>query len=495
MKTFQDAIQEEMDQLHFMKALDLLDQLPNLSAFDWYQKGLCHGSIYKTKQAEEDYQQALKMSSSPSFRHKVQMRLLGLYVQSGQLEKAKDIYAVLRENSNFSKPNHLFYEALYLYETGDLNAALAKSLKLARLNDPSLGKVRCEAWTLCGDLYSAKGDFESAVTAYNQALDLLSVWPENWRELRKALILNNLADLYEQFEMWDMANAIYEKAWQALQHVHDNSIYDLDGYKLEILLSMANFQGLIDEFERAKVLLKQAEAIACTLSKPAFYYWMSRLNYIEGLCELYSQNPKYDPFEKLFEAWKLQEIFLSKSMAASREYLGRTAYYAAYTYNPDKAQGIGQKELYLQALDLFKQCFFKDPKFFGFTIGSICNELGNLDIKTDPVQALDWYFQALQAYDTYLDRWPEDVWAQSSLLVVILNLLKAIPFEQVGVEKSESLLDLFEAILPSVWEDLDTHEQGVDALERLLEIESLYPWASKRLEAIHDAFIQEEALQ
>lgn len=494
MKTFQDAIQEEMDQLHFMKALDLLDQLPNLSAFDWYQKGLCHGSIYKTKQAEEDYQQALKMSSSPAFRHKVQMRLLGLYVQSGQLEKAKDIYRVLVKNSDFSKPNHLFYEALYLYETGDLNASLAKSLKLARLNDPSLGKVRCEAWTLCGDLYSAKGDFENALEAYSQALDLLSVWPENWRELRKALILNNLADLYEQFEMWDMANAIYEKAWQAIEQVQDDAIYDLDGYKLEILLSMANFQGLIDEFERAKALLKQAEAIACTLFKPSYYYWMSRLNYIEGLCELYSQNPKYDPFEKLFEAWQLQETFLSKSKASSREYLGRIAYYAAYTYNPNKAQGVSQKDLYLQALQLFKECLFKDPKFFSFTLASICNELGNLELSTNPTKALEWYSNALQAYTDYLKTWPEDHWAQSSLLVVILNLFKAIPFEQADLKKAEALLDTFETMLHSVWDDPDTHMQGVDALERLLEIESLYPWASQRLEAIHDAFIQEEAL-
>lgn len=497
MKTLQDAIQEEMDQLHFVKALALLDQLETPTAMNWFQKGLCHAAISAPFQAEQEYEQALESGGSASFLSKVQLRLLALYVQTGQLEKAHGVYRQLEKDQH--KPDFLFYKALYLYEMGAPRQALEAALCLAQMEDPTLLKLRCEAWTLCGDLYSALGAFQKGVEAYHEALDLLEGWPPNWRDLRQALILNNLADLYEQFERWDMAQAIYEKAWQAIEKVEDEQIYDLAGYKLEILLSMANFQGLIDEFEAAYVVLDKAKALVKTILRPAYFYWCSRINYIEGLCELYSQNPKYDPFEKLFLAWSLQKTFLSQSLASSKEYLGRTAYYAAYTYNPHKAQGISQRELYDQALSLFQQCLFKDPKFFGFTIASIQNEIGNLELTNNPHQAVAWYSKALDSYERYQADWPEDGFAQSSLLAVLLNLFGAQTLDELANPKnpyrSEALIDRFEKTLPFVWRDPDLHIQAVDALERLLENEKLYRLCPERLEAIHDAFIQAQDLQ
>ena len=56
--------------------------------------------------------------------------------------------------------------------------------------------------------------------------------------LRKALILNNLADVYEQFEYWDQAASVYEQAWKSIEEIQDDQIFDLDGYRLEILMSM-----------------------------------------------------------------------------------------------------------------------------------------------------------------------------------------------------------------------------------------------------------------
>ncbi len=498
METLQDAIQEEMDQLHFVKALELLDQLDELKAQDWFQKGICHAAIFASFQAEQEYEYALELGVDASFLAKVRLRLLALYVQTGQLEKAHKIYGQLVEDKKPLKPDFLFYKALYLYETGFLSNALEAALTLAKMEDPTLLKLRCEAWTLCGDLYSAIGEFEKGVDAYHEALDLLNSWPENWRDLRQALILNNLADLYEQFERWDMAQAIYKKAWQAIEHVEDEQIYDLNGYKLEILLSMANFQGLIDEFEVAREILQKAQTLVETIPKPAYFYWLSRINYIEGLCELYGQNPKYDPFEKLFLAWSLQKTFLSQSLASSKEYLGRTAYYAAYTYNPQKAQGVSQRELYDQALSFFQQCLFKDPKFFGFTIASIQNEIGNLELAKNPIQAVAWYGKALDSYERYQADWPEDGFAQSSLLAVLLNLFGAQTLDELtnpqNPYRGEVLLDRFEKTLPLVWNDPDIHIQAVEALERLLENEKVYRLWPKRLEAIHDAFIQAQDL-
>lgn len=492
MKTQYDVIQEEIDQLHFEKALQLLKQLPWCDAKAWYQKGLCYAAMYASSQAEQAYQKALENSSL--LKDKVWSRLLALYIQTGQLQKAKDAYAHLLEKE---EEDFLFYKALYLYETGDLFQALKTALHLAKTQGST--KMGCEAWTFCGDLYSALGEFEKGVQAYNEALEELEVWPENWRNVRKALILNNLADLYEQFEFWEMAQAIYEKAWLAIDQVQDADIYDLNGYRLEILLSMANFQGLIDEFEKAHEWLKKAKELVKSIPKPAYFYWLSRIHYLEGLCELYRQNPNDDPFENLFLAWQLQEKFLSKSKAASKEYLGRIAYYAAYTYNPAKAQGISQKALYKQALALFEECAFKDPKFFGFTIASIQNEMGNLERWKDPPKALTWYRKALFSYDHYLATWPEDGLAQSSLLVVLLNLLSTQSEEDLidpkNPQRAEVLLDRFETALHPIWEKEDTHEQGVEALEHLLENETLYSLYPQRLEAIHSTFIQPQSLQ
>lgn len=492
MKTLHDAIGQERDQLHFLNALKLLDQIPEKkrTAHDYYQAGICQSAIYASKQAEESYQKALAKCDSKVLEGKIEERLLALYLQTGQIEKADKAYSALQKISQKDfRIESLFYEALYHYEKGELNDALESALQLAQTQDSSLSKMRCEAWTLCGDLYSSKGALKEATKAYGQALRLLKVWPDNWRSLRKALILNNLADVYEQFEQWDLAQAVYKQAWKVILEVDDEQIYDLKGYKLEILLSIANFYALIDELDLAQSWLKKAEEIAQNMPKPSYYYWMSRVNYVGGLCELYGQNPNVDPFDKLFAAWSLQNTFLSLSKAASKEYLGRTAYYAAYTYNPSKGarQGISQKKLYEQALALFEQSAFKDPKFFLFSIASIHNELATLERLSNPSKAASLYFQAICNYQNYLHQWPEDMLAQSSLLVALLNLLGVLNDSELK-EQGSHFLDLFEKTLTYVWNDPETHEQAVEALEHLLENDRVYHLYAPRLEEIHDAF-------
>lgn len=498
MKTLLDPIQQDIDELHFTQALQLLNQIPEekRTAQRLYQAGVCYSAIYASKLAEKEYQKALEKCESKTLSIKIYLRLLALYLQTGQTEKADKVYLSLQKDfKGISLPESLFYEALYHYEKGELNEGLELALELAQLENSSLNKIRCEAWSLCGDLYSAQGSLKEATKAYGQALRLLKIWPKNWRPLRKALILNNLADVYEQFEQWSLAKAVYKQAWKAILEVDDEQIYDLKGYKLEILFSIANFYALIDELDLAQNWLRKAEIIAKQMPKPCYYYWMSRVNYIDGLCELYAQNPSIDPFEKLFKAWQLQNTFLSLSPAASKEYLGRTAYYAAYTYNEEigKIQGISQKKLYEQALMLFEQCAFKDPKFFLFSIASIYNELATLEIENDPSKATSLYFKAINSYCNYLQSWPEDLLAQSSLLVALLNLFSVINVEKLE-EHQQYLLDLFEKTLVQVWNDPETHEQALEALERLLENDALYQLNARRLEEIHDAFLSQTIL-
>ena len=121
-----------------------------------------------------------------------------------------------------------------------------------------------------------------------------------------------------------------------------------------------------------------------------------------------------------------------------------------------------------------------------------------MDLLNDPHSAIEWYYKALDSYERYQADWPEDSFAQSSLLAVILNLFGAQTFEELANPKNpyrgEILLERFEKALPLVWNDPDVHLQAVDALERLLENEKLYRLWPERLEAIHDAFIQAKDL-
>lgn len=303
--------------------------------------------------------------------------------------------------------------------------------------------------------------------------------------LRKALILNNLADVYEQFEYWDQAASVYEQAWKSIEEIQDDQIFDLDGYRLEILMSMANFYALQDNLSQAEEILEKAKPIADKIDMPLRLYWESRMEYISGLCELYSENPKYNPFIKLFDAWKLQTQYLTRFPAATKEYLARTAYYAAYCYDPKLAGDVSQRQLYEQALDEFERCVFKDPKFFLFCIASVQNELGNLEVESNPAKAVELYEKSVEGYRAYLKLWPEDMLAQSSLLAVLLNLF-GVYDEDTLRQKGAELLDIFEKALQSLDQDEETRATATDALARLLDDDRLYALYADRLEKIHN---------
>ncbi len=497
MDNLTNEIRREMNVLHFSKALTLLASIDDKdkTAADWLLTGICHAAIYDWNQARDDYLKALSLSPSPLLANRIRLRLVYLFTQTGVLDQAQKWYdqidlpeadgKELSQEQAEAAGDYLFYGALLAYEKSELDRALSLALKLAEKGDPTLGKIRCEAWTLAGDLYSAKGELRKALDCYGQSLRLLPSLPESWRELRKALILNNLADVYEQFECYREAAGVYSQAWKCVMATQDDQIFDLSGYKLEILLSMANFYALKDDLDQAKELLAHARPLAETIELPLQLYWKSRIDYIGGLCELYSENPKYNPFAKLFEAWQLQTRYLSVSPASCREYLARTAYYAAYCYDEKIAGNVSQKELYDQALHEFELCYFKDPKFFLFCIASVQNELGNLASKTDPNSAFKLYSRAAKSYETYLKRWPEDQLAQTSLLAVLLNLFGVMNEMQLK-ENGIRMLTLFEMVARYLMRDVEGRPQAQEAIIRLLDDDRLYALYPKRLEKIHD---------
>lgn len=494
MKNIREEIRSEIDALHFKHAIELLNTIPQeqKNAEDWLHEGMCYAACYEWAHAKEDYLKALASHPSKKQTNRIRLRIVSLYTHTGDFEQANEWYQQVLNDSSTTEfdANRLYAGAILDYERGDLKGALDLVLQLANTNDNAIGRLRCEAWTLCGDLYSALGEFKPAIDAYAKSLRLLQYYPQNWRNLRKALILNNLADIYEQFELYDQAENIYQKAWHIIETMEDLHIFDLAGYQLEILVSMANFYTLVDETKQALDCLEKAKAYVCQIEMPRALYWQSRMNYIGGLAELYTENPQYHPFNKIFTAYKQQSEYLTYCPAASKEYLARTAYYAAYCYDETQAEGVLQEDLYQQALTEFKLCYFKDPKFFLFCIASVENELGNIEHIRNPQKAYQFYSQAIIGFEKYLKRWPDDQLAYFSLTTAFLNFLSVASQENLAWYGHDVFKRLIE-VLTILNDDEQTQDLAFQAAQRVLEIESLYPNFIDELEQIHHLYCKQ----
>ena len=233
MKTIQQQIHSAIDTLHFKLAITLLNTIPQdqKDAEDWMNEGNCYAACYEWAKAKEDYFQALASNPSPAQKKKIHLRLVSLFTHTGDFKQANKWYQEVLSNDdpNQFDANQLYSGAILDYESGNLQGALALVDQLAHSPAIFSNRIRCEAWTLCGDLYSALGEFQPAVDAYYKSLEFIKDYPVNWQNLRKALVLNNLADIYEQFELYDQAEQIYQQAWEAMMLVDDLDIFDLDG--------------------------------------------------------------------------------------------------------------------------------------------------------------------------------------------------------------------------------------------------------------------------
>lgn len=494
MENIRKQIRSAIDALHFKHAIELLNTISQdqKSAEDWMLEGNCHAACYEWTQAKKDYFRALSTNPSKQERHKICLRLVSLYTHTGDFKQANQWYQdILTESSpDQFDANQLYAGAILDYESGHLQDALNLLDELTQSNAVFSNRLRCEAWTLCGDLYSALGEFKPAVEAYSKALEFIKDYPANWQNLRKALVFNNLADIYEQFELYDQAEQVYLQAWDEIKNVDDHDIFDLAGYQLELLVSMANFYTLIDETEQAKACLDEARIYVQQIEMPRALYWQSRIHYIDGLAELYTENPKYNPFEKIYTAWKEQCEYLTHCPAASKEYLARAAYYAAYCYDETLEPNISQEELYLQALTEFKRCAFKDPKFFLFCIASIENELGNIEHVQNTNKAEQFYGQAIIDFEAYLKRWPEDQLAYISLTTAYLNNF-CVASQDYLVQHGHDLLNRFIHVLATLYNDEQMQDQAILAAQRVLDIESLYPTFIIELEQIHHLYCEQ----
>ncbi len=538
-------IAKNMKALHYDRARSEVKTCLRLSFSPWLQLtyGQCLAGLQQYKKAEDAFMAALECAPTPLFEAHVCLRLCRLYTQTGHLKKASqfreqakaDLERVQgKTNPAALRPLLAFYDlasAWLLYEQGKTSDALQtiQSFIAGAKYISSLQNALCEAWTLQADLLSVLYSYPEAIAAYQKALECTDSTPENWRPLRKALILNNLADVYEGAEDFENANRIYLDAMDQLDRLKDEHIVDLSACHLEILLSFANcliqqeemddsiqqlaHHPLLNKKDRktertsdhasshtavslrdtlVDALLDQAIEISERVEWPARLYWKSRIHYIEGLSALYqAESRPENPFPAFLQAWIDQKEFLLHSPVSSREYLGRVAYYAAYSFDPKTVEAwrdrspfanVTQKELYLCALDEFEKCAFKDPAFFGFTMASIQNELGTIALKDGQKEdAKTEYEKAEQGFENAWKQDRDDLLALSSLCTAELNLLGALDesdLDHAGKDVLKRLLDHLDAL-----DSLSDHAPLIEeALGHLIENDRYFPRYTRPVE-------------
>lgn len=481
--TFEQALAQQK-QLHFVRAQALYLSIENPDDKTRLQLALVEAGLYHWKKARSQLEE-LVHSTNPRIARMASLRLFHLLVQCGKLLDASRLHESLL-NDPFLQDEAEFwlYSTLYYWESGQSEPAFLCAKQALELARDDQGKVISEVWVLLGDLASAKGDRKEAVEAYQNALKEMDAYPANWRWLRAALIWNSLADVCEQFDEYDQADAAYQQAEQAIARCVDEEIFDLDGYRMEILLSRANFYALSDQSAPAAAVLKEARRRLAGIPMPTHLYWKSRTDYIDGLRMLYEEKPDSKPFALLYPAWMEQEQFVQRAPVSSSEYLGKAAYYAAYCYDPSLHPAISQQALYEQALAIFRASSWKDPRFFCFSIASIENELGNIAAHENRrAQALEWYRASQKDYQSYLRLYPDDLPARLSSCAVLLNELGQMDEQQLGAQASR-LLDLLSSHVAALSADEDQQAAVFEIIDRLADDPRLEKLAPQKVEAL-----------
>ncbi len=536
--SFVRMIAKRMRSLNYKSACEALLELDEKERrpYDWFQIGVCHSGMQHWKEAIAAYEKCLDIAPTSLYAAQVYIRLCRQYTQTGQLDLASQAVhkarMLLNENSDSPAAGVLspvvsflnLSEAWMLFEFGDIDGALANTIAICELPEsPKLEALKIEAWTLRADLLSIQGMSWEAIEGYEEALRRIDASHDRHstrNRIKKALLYNNMADVYEGEEIdapyEDGVLHLYNKAIKLIRPLADKQIVDLAGCALEIYLSAANYcadwdddgeeyedsdnsnryakGNLIDEdrtLSRMERYLLEAEKWLAKTEAPADLYWKSRIEYIRGLSILYCNPSDPDAFRHLIHAWSLQRRFLEQSPVSSQEYLGRIAYYAAYCYSEqvveeeswsDPYADISQRDLYEHALRAFNACSFKDPKFFLFSIASIYNELGTI------ARNERYYLDACRLYDlssarylTYLRKYPHDHAAMTNLVVVMLNLISTLD-DPALMERGEHLLcDLFD-LLNALADSLYTFGSIYDALNRIMDDERLYRYFRDLLE-------------
>lgn len=492
-------IRQELDLLHFENARDLLATIP---AFDHpYEYSMysarMHRGLYQFDKALQSARAAANAAQNYEDKALANVEEAKILLSTGKYSEAESILEGLL--SNWKKPapaSASFALACLFAQTGRVQEAIEEleSLlpKVEERSDID-GKLLVDLCVLFGDLLTFTEHPAQSAAWYLKAL----LWsefsiPEAWKELRKALVWNNLADLFEQEEQFDQAEICYEEALHSLEEQEMRMeggeiepVTDFPGYKLEIYLSLANFYANIEQYDKAEHWIHKIEYILEDNPPIQKSYFQGRLAYLKGLVNLYKDTPKSrkEAAQDLMYAYKLQKELLAKGLEKP-EHVGKCAYYLAAALPQIPPFEFKRRQLYEEALKIFESVAAKEPKFYLSGIAEIENELGSCCFRQDDAKASWYYYRAMEDYEKYIQRYPNDTLALESLLYTMLNLSRACAREN-DLEQSASLVEkILEKMKELAQKEPDLEESIYFLLEEIKKDEEIQTPAMKS--QIHD---------
>lgn len=461
------AIKQNYETLCFQKAAALIESIKDDSKEVWMYKVRIYAALSNVQKLEELLQEGLQKWD---LFHLQDPALLEAYFH-GLLACSKE-EQILAQMPACTDQSLLGLRLKYMHMLANLNtgnveqaALLGKKLVeneiVAHPQNKEELRFSINVWVSFGDAQSFLQENEAALAAYEKAKELSENLPhENaYYLVRKAMIDNNMADLYEQTLQDKKALAAYQKAIALLEKAQQYTFDDQLGYLCSVLESCGNFLSNLEEFSQAKIYLDQAQSLMD--KEPEKFVNLAALqaktNFYLGLWHLY-QDQILQARAHLLKAYDQQKVLVEKHLEKKLE-LARTAYYLAQVMEDSKKQ--------IQLLKLaqveFEKQWEKEPAFYLGVLGEICNDLA---LKSDAFSAQKEFKQARSWYEKALLWQPEDEELQFSLFVVRLNEIRSLFFD----DKRNEAIALSKSLSSQIKEQIEKQMENVADEEALMEM-------------------------
>jgi tetratricopeptide (TPR) repeat protein len=462
------AVRKYYEALCFQKAAELIESAQEESKEVWMHKVRIYAALSNVKKLEVLLEEGQKKWD---ILHSKDLALIEAYFH-GLLacSKEEQILALMPnvQEKSMQGLRLKYMHMLAFLNTGQVEkaAALAKELvqeeSIARPKAKEELRFSINVWVSFGDAQSFLQENEAAMSAYKKAAQLSKeLPPENAYSLvRKAMIYNNMADLYEQTLQNEKALAAYKKAIALLENAQQYTFDDQLGYLCSVLDSCGNFLSNLEQFEQAKIYLDQA--LSWIRKAPEKFVNLAALqaktDFYLGLWHLY-QNDTKQAYECLSKAYVQQEVLVENHLEKKLE-LARTAYYLAQLVQ----ERSEQVRLLKQAQKEFEKQWEKEPAFYLGVLGEICNDLA---LKQSDASLAEQEFKKARSWYGKALLWqPEDEELQFSLFVVTLNEIRALFFD----DKRKEAITLVKTLSMQIKEEANRHTQSRQDEEALMEM-------------------------
>lgn len=498
-------IEDQAYQLHFEKALSLLNTLKTHNFNSHLLKTRLLRGCYQYTRSLQEAKLTLSLAQTSLQTKEAQLELARCLFALNEAQQAMEIVGSLYqtldlENLAIHDASTLEWETGYLFslihsEIGKVDEAL--SIMEAFIPDYFTNSQKCirrsiDGFCLLGDLYSYKSSLQDqncsnwiqkAAFAYKQAMKISHELSHNsFKLLRQGLIFNNLADLYESHELWDLAQNYYEQAIEYTDQVEDEEIFDLNGYKADVYLSFGNFYSSQEKETLALQYFSKAETLIEDLHNPQQDNYLAKLYYLKGLCLLYSYDEQAAQY--LNQAYSLYSLLLQKGKD-KEERLANAAFYLAGSLQDEKEDLEKKKKLYRQALPIFQKVWQRNPELYLSNTASLYNEMGRiLSLEQDFLQACKNYHFAIKTYLAILNIDPSDDFVLFNLNISRFNLIKGYLQDQKTKEASTLLTQTLEDLTNLVFQ-IPNYQEDVLAV-----LETMEPFIVQRLPSMKDIYVK-----